>query len=79
MKESTLGVRLEPELDRELSALARKQGRSRSDLAREAIRRYLQSAEIPREARRQSLLVSRRKVEKSALDFIEHAADLGDE
>ena len=38
-----LGIRLEPELARRLDWLARATGRPKSDLAREAIRRYLDS------------------------------------
>jgi RHH-type rel operon transcriptional repressor/antitoxin RelB len=52
-----LGIRLEPELARRLDWLARATGRPKSDLAREAIRRYLDSNAD--EARRQSLLASR--------------------
>jgi len=52
-----LGIRLEPELARRLDWLARATGRPKSDLAREAIRRYLDSN--AEEARRQSLLASR--------------------
>ena len=52
-----LGIRLEPELRRRLDWLARATGRPKSDLAREAIRRYLDSN--VEEARRQSLLASR--------------------
>ena len=55
--ESMLGIRLEPELARRLDWLARATGRPKSELAREAIRNYLDgNAE---EARRQSLLASR--------------------
>ena len=52
-----LGIRLEPELARRLDWLARATGRPKSDLAREAIRRYLD--DNVEEARRQSLLASR--------------------
>ena len=70
------GIRLEPELDRRLTALAKKQGKTKSDLAREAIRRFLLENDLVAEARRQSLLVSRAKNEQDALDFIESASDL---
>ena len=52
-----LGVRLEPELERRLDWLAGATGRPKSDLAREAIRRYLEASAD--EARRQSILASR--------------------
>jgi len=52
-----LGIRLEPELERRLDWLARATGRPKSDLAREAIRGYLDRN--VEEARRQSLLASR--------------------
>ncbi len=55
--DSMLGIRLEPELARRLEWLARATGRPKSDLAREALRAYL-DANVE-EARRQSLLASR--------------------
>lgn len=51
-----LGIRLEPELARRLDGLARATGRAKSDLAREAIRRFLD--DNVEEARRQSILAS---------------------
>ena len=36
-----LGVRLDTELEERLAAVARTQGRSKSDIAREAVRRYV--------------------------------------
>lgn len=56
-EELMLGIRLEPELARRLDWLARATGRPKSDLAREAIRGYLDSN--VEEARRQSILASR--------------------
>ena len=70
------GIRLEPELDRKLAVLAKQQGKTKSDLAREAIRRFLLENDLVAEARRQSLLVSESPGEQDALDFIEHASDL---
>lgn len=70
-----LGIRLEPELERGLEALARQMGKSKSYVAREAIRQYLTENTLAIEARRQSRAVSRRKGEQAALDFIEDAAD----
>ncbi|KQU62355.1 CopG family transcriptional regulator [Sphingomonas sp. Leaf339] len=59
-----LGVRLDSELEERLAAVARTQGRSKSDLAREAVRRYvdLYDEAYRREARRQSLRASKRDV-----------------
>ena len=70
------GIRLEPDLDHRLAALAKRQGRTKSDLAREAIRRYLLEDDLAAEARKQSLLVRKSGGEKDALDFIEQATDL---
>ncbi|WP_294357474.1 ribbon-helix-helix protein, CopG family [uncultured Sphingomonas sp.] len=60
-----LGVRLDEELEQRLAAVARSQGRSKSDIAREAVRRYvdLHDEAFRREARRQSLRASRREAE----------------
>jgi RHH-type rel operon transcriptional repressor/antitoxin RelB len=57
-----LGVRLDTELEERLAAVARTQGRSKSDIAREAVRRYvdLHDDAYRREARRQSIRASRR-------------------
>ncbi|KTT70552.1 ribbon-helix-helix protein, CopG family [Sphingomonas endophytica] len=57
-----LGVRLDTELEERLANVARTQGRSKSDIAREAVRRYveLHDEAFRREARRQSQRASRR-------------------
>ncbi|MCP3733382.1 ribbon-helix-helix domain-containing protein [Sphingomonas sp. RP10(2022)] len=57
-----LGVRLDSELEERLAAVARTQGRSKSDIAREAVRRYvdLHDEAYRREARRQSTRASGR-------------------
>ena len=57
-----LGVRLDSDLEARLAAVARTQGRSKSDIAREAVRRYvdLHDEAYRREARRQSLRASKR-------------------
>ena len=55
-----LGIRLEPDLEGRLDWLSRATGRPKSDLAREAIRGFLDSN--VEEARRQSLLASRTPV-----------------
>ena len=41
MKTSTLTLRLDPALERQLAELAERSGRSRSDIARDALRRQL--------------------------------------
>jgi predicted transcriptional regulator len=41
MKTAALTIRLDPELQRQLTRLARRTGRSRSELARDALRRQL--------------------------------------
>jgi len=57
-----LGVRLDDELERRLTSVARNQGRSKSDIAREAVRRYvdLHDEALRAEARRQSLRAAAR-------------------
>ena len=52
-----LGVRLDDDLEQRLTSVARTQGRSKSDIAREAVRRYvdLHDDAFRAEARRQSL------------------------
>ena len=51
-----LGVRLDSDLDRRLTAVARSEGRSKSDIARDAMRRYVEQhdAAFLAEAARQS-------------------------
>ena len=55
-----LGVRLDSELEERLAAVARTQGRSKSDIAREAVRRYVERHDeaFLAEARRQSLVAA---------------------
>lgn len=57
-----LGVRLDDELERRLTSVARTQGRSKSDIARDVIRRYvdLHDAALLAEAKRQSLRATAR-------------------
>lgn len=52
-----LGVRLEPELEARLAAVAHAYGRTKSDIAREAVRRFIKEhdAAYRTECRRQSL------------------------
>ena len=54
MKTSALTIRLDPELNRQLDRLAARSGRSRSDIARDALRRQLAVLQFE-EARRQVL------------------------
>jgi RHH-type rel operon transcriptional repressor/antitoxin RelB len=49
-----LGVRLDPKLDRLLAAEARRRRVTKSEIAREAIRRYLAGRDLTEEAREQS-------------------------
>lgn len=41
MKSSALTIRLDPELEKQLERVATRSGRTRSDIAREALRRQL--------------------------------------
>ena len=52
MKTSALTIRLDPELERQLDRLARQSGRSRSEIARDALRRQLAVLQFE-QARRQ--------------------------
>jgi predicted transcriptional regulator len=52
MKSSALTIRLDPELEKRLDEVARKTGRSRSDLVREALRRQLALAQFSELRRR---------------------------
>ena len=46
MKTSALTIRLDPELERRLARIARRTGRSRSEVVRDAVRRQLALAEF---------------------------------
>ena len=46
MKSSALTIRLDPELERQLARVAKRTGRSRSEVVRDAIRRQLALAEF---------------------------------
>ncbi|HVR10431.1 MAG TPA: antitoxin MazE-like protein [Thermoanaerobaculia bacterium] len=75
---SALTIRIGAELDRSLAREARRSRKTKSELAREILAAGLAGEEAPdpaAEARRQSLLVSRRRSERDTLDFLEHAAD----
>ena len=67
---------------RALRRMARQRQQTRSELIRAILEEALQvearKGDPVREARRQSLLVSRRPSERETLDFIEHVADTQD-
>jgi predicted transcriptional regulator len=46
MKSSTLSIRLDPEMDTLLSQLSKLEGKSKSEVAREALRRQLRLAQL---------------------------------
>ena len=46
MKTSTLTIRLDPELEKQLDRLAARTGRSRSEIVREALRRHLALSQL---------------------------------
>jgi predicted transcriptional regulator len=52
MKTAAITIRLDPDMELQLDRLAKRTGRSRSDLAREALRRQLSVLQFE-EARRQ--------------------------
>ena len=72
-------LRVPAALDRRIASEARRQRRTKSDLAREALSTAfgegVATDDPAREARRQSLLVSSRKSEREALGFVTAAAD----
>jgi predicted transcriptional regulator len=76
---TVLTLRVPADLDRRIAQAARRNKRTKSAVLREALNQAFGAAPLPddpaREARRQSLLVSRRRSERDALDFVERAAD----
>ena len=68
-----LGVRLDAELEHRLTSVARTQGRSKSDIARDAVRRYvdLHDEAFRAEARRQSLRAAEREWQQEDWAFAE--------
>jgi hypothetical protein len=75
---AALTVRIDAELDRSLAREARRSRKTKSALAREILTAGLAGKETPdaaAEARRQSLLVSRRRSEREALAFLARVAD----
>jgi antidote-toxin recognition MazE-like antitoxin len=76
---SLLTVRIGAELARSLAREARRRRKTKSEVAREILAASLVDAgagDPAAEARRQSLLVSRRRSEKEMLGFLEAAADV---
>ncbi|HEX4960201.1 MAG TPA: hypothetical protein VF173_05135 [Thermoanaerobaculia bacterium] len=75
---AVLILRIDADLTRSLAREARRRRKTKSELAREILTAGL-AAEggnlIAQEARRQSLLVSRLRSEREALDFITQNAD----
>ena len=77
-----LTFRASASIVRALSRMARQRRQTRSEVIRaileEALRVDGREDDPVREARRQSLLVSRRTSDRETLDFIEHVADTQD-
>lgn len=73
-----LTIRISRDLARRLAAEARRQRRTRSDVARAALAQGLGQPEADPhvEARRQSLLVKRKASERDVLKFVTDSADL---
>lgn len=74
---TVLTIRLPSTLDRRLAREARRRRKTRSEVARTILEAGLVTDEpdAAAEARRQSLLVSRRRSEREALAFVRGAAD----
>jgi len=74
-----LTIRIDADLTRSLTREARRQHKTKSEVAREILAAGLGAEggnlDHLQEARRQSLLVSHRRSEKETLEFIEQAAD----
>jgi hypothetical protein len=75
-RSAVLTLRVSPELGRSIEREARRRRRTKSAVLREVLQNVFGAGEDPAtEARRQSLLVSRRASERETLRFIERAAD----
>ena len=76
---SVLTVRMGHDLARSLAREARRRRKTKSEVVREILAAGLggerSSLDAEQEARRQSLLVSRRRSEREALEFVEQTAD----
>lgn len=74
-----VGVRLDAETERRLEAAARRLGRTKSEVVRDALRRYLaDDAAFLAEARRQSLLVSGHGDDDEAASLALALVDVGE-
>jgi predicted transcriptional regulator len=78
-RSTVLTLRVPRDLDRRIERQARRRRSTKSVILREALQNAFGDEEPvvdpAREARRQSLLVSRRKSEREALEFIERSSD----
>jgi predicted transcriptional regulator len=75
---AVLTIRIDTALSRSLAREARRRRKTKSEVAREILAAGLGAEKenpIAEEARRQSLLVGRRRSEREALEFIEQVAD----
>ena len=79
-KSTVITLRVPEELDRRIAREARRRRRTKSAVVRDALQNAFGGAapgdDPVREARRQSLLVSRRRSEREALEFVETSADV---
>ena len=76
---AVLTIRVGAQLARSLQREARHRRKSKSEVAREILTAGLAApggTDAPSEARRQSLLVSRRRSEREALELVANVADL---
>ena len=76
---AVLTIRIDTDLTRSLAREARRRRKTKSEVAREILTAGLGLEKgnlIAQEARRQSLLVSRRRSEREALEFIERVSGL---
>jgi hypothetical protein len=76
---TVLTIRVPARLDRHLAREARRRRQTRSEVARAILQERFEGADesnMAAEARRQSVMVSRRRSERDALAFTAAAADL---
>jgi RHH-type rel operon transcriptional repressor/antitoxin RelB len=77
-----LGIRLDQETEKALAAMARRTGRPKSQIAREAIRQVVCKDDRIARARRQWVAICEREREDpemgAALDWAEHEFDPGE-
>lgn len=75
---AALTIRIDAELQRSLAHEARRRRKNKSELAREILAAGLaggQAPDVAEEARRQSLLVSRRRSDRETMAFLASVAD----